>query len=169
MRNKSGVIWVVIGLFEQKKNGPKTDRRFVYMQHSNTPGKKPDGFYFDWNKICLKCCMKHPVNTFNPTSIYLSLRYKLNKKLVLSASYDALKNVIYYESYKNFVDQIIEKEVRQGLRFGVYYDPWTNVSIGANAGYRFQADHKEPSKMQMYIYPSTTFRFWKHPTMSGPI
>lgn len=145
LRNKSGGdMSCTIGLFEQK-NGVKTDRRFVYIQHSNTLVKNLMAFTSIEIDL-FKMLHETPVNTFNPTSIYLSLRYKLNKKLVLSASYDALKNVIYYESYKNFIDQIIEKEVRQGLRFGAYYDPWTNVSIGASAGYRFQADHKDPSK-----------------------
>lgn len=84
--------------------------------------------------------------TFSPSSIFLSLRYKINKQFSINSSYDALKNVIYFESFKNYIDQIIEQEVRQGLRFGINIDPLKNVSLGINGGYRFQADKKDPSR-----------------------
>lgn len=144
LHNKTGDMSNTLAFLEQKNNF-KTDRRFVYLQQSNTLMKNLM-FFGSFELDLYKKLEGKPVSTLSPSSIYLSLRYKLNKKLAFSTSYDALKNVIYYESYKNFIDQIIEQEVRQGLRFGADFSPFTAVSIGATAGYRFQANRADPSR-----------------------
>ena len=61
-------------------------------------------------------------------------------------SYDAGKNVIYYETYRSFVDSLIENETRQGIRFGTNIRPFNNVFIGFNAGYRFLKKDIKPSR-----------------------
>jgi len=150
LRNKTGDMSSTLAFLEQKNNF-KTDRRFAYLQHSNTLLKKLM-FFGSFELDLYKKLAGKPVSTLSPSSIYLSLRYKVNQKLAFSTSYDALKNVIYYESYKNYIDQIIEQEVRQGLRFGADYTPFTGVSIGATAGYRFQSNRADPSKnADLYI------------------
>lgn len=143
-RNKTGDLSSTFALFEQK-NKFKTDRRFAYFQHSNTLLKNLM-FFGSFELDLYKRVEGKPMSALSPSSIFLSLRYKINRKLALSASYDALKNVIYYESYKNYIDQVIENEVRQGLRFGADFSPFQNVSIGATTGYRFQANRADPSK-----------------------
>ena len=143
-RNKTGDMSSTFALFEQK-NKFKTDRRFAYFQHSNTLLKNLM-FFGSFELDLYKRVEGKPMSALSPSSIFLSMRYKINRKLALSASYDALKNVIYYESYKNFIDQIIENEVRQGLRFSADFSPFQNVSIGATTGYRFQANHADPAK-----------------------
>lgn len=149
-RNKIGDMSSTLAFLEQKNNF-KTDRRFVYFQQSNTLMKNLM-FFGSFELDLYKKLEGRSVSTLSPSSIYLSMRYKVNKKLAFSTSYDALKNVIYYESYKNYIDQIIEQEVRQGLRFGADFSPFTAVSIGATAGYRFQANRADPSKnADLYI------------------
>lgn len=150
LRTKTGDLSSTLAFFEQRNNF-KTDRRFVYFQQSNTLMKNL--MFFGSVELDLyKKLEGKAVSTLSPSSIYLSLRYKVNQKLAFSTSYDALKNVIYYESYKNYIDQIIEQEVRQGLRFGADFSPFTAVSIGATAGYRFQANRADPSKnADLYI------------------
>lgn len=144
LRNKRGDMSSTFAFFEQK-NQLKTDRRFTYFQHSNNLIKNL--MFFGSVELDLyKRVNEKPVSTLSPSSLFLSLRYKVNRKFSVSASYDALKNVIYYESYKNYIDQIIEQEVRQGLRFGADFSPYTGMSIGATAGYRFQANGLDPSK-----------------------
>lgn len=141
---KGGDINSTIAFFEQK-NDFKTDRRFTYLQHTNTLIKNL--MLFSSMEIDLFKKVNNTVSTtFSPSSIFLSLRYKINKQFSINSSYDALKNVIYFESFKNYIDQIIEQEVRQGLRFGINIDPLKNVSLGINGGYRFQADKKDPSR-----------------------
>jgi hypothetical protein len=59
--------------------------------------------------------------------------------------------VIYYETYKNFIDDLIEQETRQGLRFRINYRPVKYVTLGSSVGYRFQKDHGNNS-MNMHHY-----------------
>jgi hypothetical protein len=74
------------------------------------------------------------------------LQYKLFKKLTLSASYDNRKNVIYYETDKNYINQLLEIESRQGLSFQATYYPFNNLSIGVKTGYRFPNQNSKESK-----------------------
>jgi len=71
------------------------------------------------------------------TSTYLSLRWSALSNLSLAMSYDARKNVYYYETYKNYVDSLLDKETRQGFKFQVNYQPFRRLMWGGTAGYRF--------------------------------
>ena len=74
----------------------------------------------------------------NLTNMLLSFRYKINKKLSASLAYDNRKNIIYYESYKSYIDQLIADESRQGLRLGLNYRISKLITWGFNANWRFQ-------------------------------
>ena len=87
--------------------------------------------------------------------MYLSLRYRPNRKISFTTSFDARRNVIYYESFKSFIDQLIEEETRQGFRFRFYYRPLKYVVLGASAGYRMQRDNPNESK-NLYVYLTYT-------------
>jgi hypothetical protein len=86
-----------------------------------------------------------PVTRPDLTSAYLSLRYKPLRNLSTSISYDARKNVYYYETYKNFADSIFDKETRQGFRLQISYLPWKNLSWNTFGGYRLSAGRDEAS------------------------
>lgn len=123
--------------FFNQTNSLKTDRRYIYLQHSNSLLKNVD--FFGSAEVDLYRIENNiPVNDFDLTSIYLSLSYRPFTKLSLSASYDARKNVYYYETYKSRIDSLLEKEMRQGLRFRFNYRPIKYFSWGGNAGYRLQ-------------------------------
>ena len=79
-----------------------------------------------------------PTNELILTSLYLSLSYRPVRNLSLALSYDARKNVYYYETYKNRIDSTLERETRQGLRFRFNYRPFKYFTWGGNAGYRLQ-------------------------------
>jgi hypothetical protein len=131
--------------FVEQRNGSMTDRRFAYFQHLNSMIKRISiftSFEFDLYKLE----DDQPKNTLDITSIYFSVRYRTSDKLSFFGSYDARNNVIYYESYKNFIDQLLEEETRQGFRFSFNYRPWKKITIGSNAGYRFQNDNPGVSK-----------------------
>ena len=139
--------------FLEQKNGGSIDRRFAYFQHSNALIKNINVFYsieFDLFEIIDNTAR----NMVSPTSAYLSVRYRISRRLSLSSSYDARKNVIYYESYKNFIDDLIERESRQGLRFRFNYRPFKYVTVGSSAGYRFQKNNPFVSKN---LYSFLTF------------
>ena len=143
IQTETGSMQTSFAIFDQM-NKFKTDRRFAYLQHSNSLIEKLDLFCsFEFDFYTLKNLQ--PTNTFDLTSTYLSLRYKPWKNLSLFVSYDARKNVYYYETFKNQIDSIIDRETRQGLRFQFNYHPFKMLSWGGSAGYRFQKSDPAPS------------------------
>jgi hypothetical protein len=136
--------------FMQQMNHSKTDRRFLYFQHSNNLVKN---LYFlatfevDLYELTQDSLNQDvPRSTFDLTGVFLSLRYRLTKKLTLSGSYDARKNVMYYETYKTYVDRILETEMRQGFRFQANYGITSNLYFGLQMGYRFLQSDPKPSR-----------------------
>ena len=142
--NPAKFAHTTLGLIEQMNKG-NTDRRFVYFQHSSTLAKNLN--FFGSMEVDLYQKINTEVkNTPQLTNLYASLRYRFNNKFRLSASYDTRKNIIYYESYKNFIDQLIEDESRQGLRLGFNHRITKKISWAVNGGMRFQTSQKNPSK-----------------------
>ncbi|MEI8087576.1 MAG: hypothetical protein WCG93_15305, partial [Paludibacter sp.] len=130
--------------FFNQTNNLKTDRRYIYLQHSNSLLKNVD--LFGSAEIDMYSVVKNvPTNRFDLTSMYLSLSYRPFNNLSLAMSYDARKNVYYYETYKNKIDSTLEKETRQGLRFRFNYRPFKYFSWGGNAGYRVNSPISSPS------------------------
>ena len=66
-------------------------------------------------------------------------------------SYDARKNIYYYETYKNYIDSVMDKETRQGLRFQAMYRPFNFLIWGGNAGVRFASANSNASS-NAYTY-----------------
>ncbi len=146
---KNGTIQNTLAIAEQR-NQNMTDRRFAYFQHLNSMIRRVNmftSFEFDLYKIE----NNQPKSVFDITSIYASIRYKVSDRLSIFGSYDARNNIIYYETYKNFIDQLLEDETRQGLRFSFTYHPLKKITIGSSGGYRFQKNNPSPSK-NLYSY-----------------
>lgn len=129
----------------QQTNKMKTDRRYLYFQHSNN--FLPEVYMFLSSEIDLfKIKNGNKQSTFDLTSIFFSTRYNFSRELSTAFSYDARKNVIYYETYKTFLDALIENEMRQGYTATVYYRPTTKLFVSANYGYRSQKRDKNSSQ-----------------------
>lgn len=144
IKTETGYIRNSLAAVEQR-NHSNTDRRFLYFQHQNQLLQKL--YLFSSFEIDLYRKTKQGAeNKLSLTGIYLLTTYRPIKDLSLSASYDARKQVIYYESYKSFVDQMIDQETRQGYRFRVNYRPWKRITLGINAGYRFRKSDPIASK-----------------------
>ena len=141
---ESRMMESTIGFFQQTNNS-KTDRRFMYFQHNNSVLKD---FNFYLSSELDLFVLENGVGKTKPslTSFFLSTRYSPSRIISFSISYDARKNVIYYETYKSFVDSLIENETRQGIKLGTNIRPFNNVFIGLNAGYRFLKKDIKPSK-----------------------
>ncbi len=133
-----------ISLFQQM-NDFTTDRRFFYLQHSNNI--IPNLNVFMSTEIDLfKKKNGQNLTEANLTSIYFSARYSPVRWITASASYDARKNVIYYETFKNYADRLIEDALRQGFRFRVNLRPIRYVFFSIYSGYRFRDADIEPSR-----------------------
>jgi len=143
-KNLTGTMQNSFAIAEQM-NAFKTDRRFAYIQHNNTLIKKLYVFY------TMEVELYNNTNgvsqtTFSPSSTYFSLTYKLFDKITLSTNYDSRKNVMYYETYKSFINQIIEMQARQGVSFQANYYSMKNFSAGFKTGYSFPNSTTSASK-----------------------
>lgn len=141
--------------FMQQMNDLKTDRRFLYFQHSNSLIKNI--YFFSTFEVDLYELKSDTLNsyisqnTFNLTGLYLSLRYRITGNFDITGSYDARKNVMYYETYKSFIDRILEDEMRQSFRLSVNYRITRDLIFGVQSGYRFLKTDPRPSR-NVYSY-----------------
>ena len=130
--------------FVDQENSWNTDRRFIYFQHYNTLFKNL--YFFGSVEFDLYENIEGQASTtFNPTNFYLLFRYKVIKQLTLSFSYSARNNIIYYETYKDIVERLLESTTLQGVSFQAQYRPLAKLSVGAKAGYRFRKEDPKPS------------------------
>lgn len=142
-RSEKGYTGTSVAFMEQM-NTWKTDRRFVYIQHSNTILKNVSllsSFEIDLYKLEDDV----PKSTIDLTGAYVSLRYSV-KRFTISGSYDARKNVMYYETYKTYLDRILETETRQGYRLDAGYRITNKLNLGIRSGYRFMKSDPHPSE-----------------------
>jgi hypothetical protein len=155
---KGGSMQTSLAVVEQTNNG-NTDRRFAYLQHSNS--LLTNLYFFGSVEFDLFNKVRNiqgadtsyvKDNAPNLSNVYVSLRYKVSKQLSLSISYSARQNIIYYETYyKSIVDQLLEASTMKGYALQLNYRPTKKLSLGANAGYRFSKPDPRPT-MNLYTY-----------------
>jgi len=131
--------------FMEQMNNMKTDRRFLYFQHSNSLLKNV--YFFSTLEVDLYTVKNDlPQNTFDLTGVYLSLRYKMTRNFTITGSYDQRKNVLFYETYKSLIDSVLENEKRQSFRLQANYRITKSLTLGIESGYRFLKSDPHPSK-----------------------
>lgn len=133
-KDKNGNMQSTLAFVEQK-NDWKTDRRFAYFQHNNSLLKN---LYF-FGSAELELYQKvNGIEQSKPslTNLYLRLRYRVIRQLSFSLSFRTQSSMIYYETYKDFVEQLIDNESVRGFRFQVNVRPIKYMSIGVKVGYR---------------------------------
>ena len=141
---KNGSMQNTLAFIEQT-NHSETDRRFAYFQHTNMLVKNL--FFFATAEVDLyKKVDETKVTIFDLSNTYLSLRYRIIRPLSIGLSYSARRNIIYYETYKDFLERLLDTDALQGWRFRINYRPAKYLFIGANAGYRFRKEDPQPSK-----------------------
>ena len=131
-----GLMHNSLALFQQT-NDFKTDRRFLYFQHSSN-FIKPINFFITTEVDLFKKVNGVSSSSFSLTGIYVSLKYKPIRELSFSGSFDSRKNVIYYETYQNYADILYENATRQGYNFRVNLRPWNNLYFRFSYGYRYR-------------------------------
>lgn len=144
-----GYSITTLAFFEQRNAGD-IDRRFVSFQHSSMPIRRMSIFgSFEADLYSLV----NGVEDLSPrlTNLYVSMRYRFSRKVSVFASFDSRKSTIYYVTYKDIVERLIEAQSRQGVRFRVNLRPVKFLSIGLTGGYRFQADGIGESR-NAYVY-----------------
>jgi hypothetical protein len=140
----SGYMTNTAAFFEQT-NDFKTDRRFLYFQHSNSI--IPNTSIFLSTEVDMYKKVKGlKKNEFQLTSFFASLRYSPSRVISFSLNYDARKNVIYYETFKNFIDSLFENETRKGFNARINIRPLKKLYFGLNGGYRFRKSDIKPAR-----------------------
>lgn len=131
--------------FMNQTNNFKTDRRYLYFQHSNNLVANTSLFAsseFDLYKIENGLAK----NDLSLTSVFISLYYTPARLLSVSLSFDARRNAIYYETFKTYLENLLTNELRKGYRLSLYLRPLNNLSIALNGGYSFQNGDPKPAK-----------------------
>lgn len=162
---KDGTIQTTFAFVDQRNTG-YVDRRFTYIQHSNSAVRNLFLFgsaEFDLFRIENEVTK----NTPKLSNLYFSARYRILKNLSASVSYSARTNIIYYETYKSFLERLLENEMQQGYGTQINYRPVKNISFGANAGYRKRKDDPKAAT-NAYLYSSFyNLPFLNSVTLSG--
>lgn len=140
--------------FMEQKNKGVTDRRFLYFQHYNRLLKRLYTFFSVEGNL-YKVVDGNPQSTFDLSSLYFNLSYNPFTKLRLSASYDLRNPIIYYETYKDYIEQLLQNETREGYRFRVNYRISSKIYTGATANYRYRKDDPAGSA-NIYAYFRTS-------------
>lgn len=136
--------------FAEQRNGGATDRRYLYVQHSNTIIRDIQLFAsaeFDLYVLDALAVRQSP----RFTSAYFSLRYRVSDALSLFGSYDSRRNIVYFETYKSFLDQFLDDQTRQGLRVSFTLRPVKRVTLGASLGSRFEQGEPATRNLNSYL------------------
>lgn len=132
----SGTIQSTIAIFQQTNHG-QTDRRYLYFQHTNNVFRNL--YFFLSSEVDL---YKEQNNVqqgeFSLTSLFFNAQYTPARIISINLSYDARKNVIYYQTFKSFLDSLFTNEMRQGLQLGLFLRPIMGLFINLNGGYSYQ-------------------------------
>ena len=133
-----------------QENDWNTDRRFLYIQHTSRILKKVylfgSGEFDLYEKV-----NEQKQNTFRLSNLYFQLRYRMLSNLSVSLAYSARNNLILYETYKSFIEKLLETETLQGFVLSANYRPVKKIDVGVKAGYRNRPGDIRPSK-NLYTY-----------------
>lgn len=149
LKTKNGMMQNSIAFFEQRNSGA-TDRRFAYFQHSNSMVKNL--YLFGSVEVDLYQNV-NGVQSSNPrlSNMYFMARYRIIKPLSISLSYSSRTNIIYYESYKDIVDRLLNEDATQGLMAQITYRPLKMMTVGLKGSYRLQKKDLKPTQ-NAYAY-----------------
>lgn len=145
--------------FVNQTNSGKTDRRFFYLQHVNSLIKNLTFFGSAEVDIYGKeITKKDSIDTIYAvkttpklTNLYLSLSYRFLRRVFISGSYSSRQNVIYYETYKTFLEALLDNPTLQGYTLQLNYNPVNSLSIGATGSYRTSKTDPKPTQ-NVYAY-----------------
>jgi hypothetical protein len=153
--------------FMEQLNSGKTDRRFLYIQHSGSPVKNLNVFSsFEIDLFKLK--NNKPASDFNLTSLYLSMNYRLLNNFTIGGSYDARKNPVYYETFKSQLDSLIENGLRQSYRLHTNIRITNSFTVGLQSSWRFQkTDLRQSKNVSGYFTYNHTGKNYFSATLSG--
>lgn len=142
---KIGYSSTTIGFMEQRNAGA-VDRRYMYFQSTNSLGRKLN-LFVSAELDLFSSVLGVTQTKFRLTNLFSSIRYRINRKINISLSYDNRRRILYFETFKTEIEQLLEDDIaRQGLRFRVNWKPLRSISMGVGLSRRFQSDQQNASE-----------------------
>lgn len=127
-----------ISFFNQTNNF-NTDRRFLSFQHTNS--FIPNSFLFLLTEADLyQNTYSKKGASFRLTSFHSALRTNISRQISASVSYDARKNIFYYETFKTYLDSTFTDNTRHTLRFGMTLRFIDKLFVNLNSSYGIRTD-----------------------------
>lgn len=158
LAGNKGRMQNTLAVMEQQNRG-NTDRRFVYLQHVNTLVRNL--WLFGSAEVELYHKKYNPEDSTlkvqnNPvlSNLYLSVRYRPGRLLTISATYSERENPIYYETYKDIVQTLLEQVTVRGLTVKTDVTVSRNLRTGIQGSYRNSQRDEKPARS---IYGYLTF------------
>jgi hypothetical protein len=142
-----------LGLAEQLNNND-LDRRFAYFQHASTINKNLN--LFATAELDVFNQQSDSISNGAPrlTNLFMSARYRFNRKVNLALSYDSRKRLIYYKTYETSLEELLDEDIaRQGIRARLNIKPLNGLFSGFSYSKRFQSDSQNKSE-NIYGYLS---------------
>ncbi len=131
--------------FIQQQNSGEIDRRYAYFQHNSAIFKNLN--VFSSLEVDLFSKLNNLVtNDIRLTNLYVSARYRLNRKLNLTLSYDTRRRILYYETFQTDIERLLDDDIaRQGARARINFRPYKSIMAGASYSKRFQNNSENKS------------------------
>jgi hypothetical protein len=154
---KSKSSFTNLGFINQSNTG-LTDRRYMFLQHSSTIGRKLTLFASSELDLFKTDTAGAQQSGASLTSFYASANFRATKKITLSASFDSRKNLILYQSFAEQLDQLLAyNPVRNGLRFGFDVRATANIRTGIYLHMRTQSNQQNEFYMGNVYFNVSNF------------
>jgi hypothetical protein len=153
--------------FMDQLNSGKTDRRFLYLQHSGLLAKNLSVFG-SVEADLYKLVKNQSQTSFSLTSFYFYLNYRLSDRASVGVSYDARKNPIYYETARTLLDTLRENALRQSYRVNASIRLSSTLRLGIQSSYRYlKTDVKKSGSAGGYLSYTPKIKNYLALTLSG--
>ena len=147
-----------VGFMDQRNNG-KTDRRYLAMQHSITLRSNFNVFGSMEMDLYQKRSNGLEINQLNFTSLYVSMNYRFSRKLSGFLAYDNRRNIIFYQSYFDILDNLLENQyVRQIWRVRASYKLSKQLTFNVASNIRLNKNESFYNNFQGSVYWNRVFK-----------
>lgn len=153
--------------FLEQLNSGKTDRRFLYFQHTGSVTRNLS-LFSSFELDVFKLINGKAAPAADLTSLYASLNYRVSDNVTLSGSYDARKNPVYYETNRTRLDTLLENGLRQSFRINTYFRISRTFMFGVQSSLRFlKTDLRQTKNISGYLTYSYPGNNYFSATLSG--
>lgn len=138
--------------FAGEYHGSRISRELINLQGSLKVGSSlwfSNQFEIDFNRGWRK---EKSGASLDLSSVYLSARWRINKKVTVGSSYDTRRNYWTYIQ-QSLTDSLFDDQLRRGARADLYLNLPYQFKLNSQIGYRKAADESDPT-ISLVFYAS---------------